>query len=401
MEGRQAQMTPVYIVDAHVVTALGSGVESLFGGVTAGEKGFNRVDRFDTRAYASPYAGLISGLSFSIKPEETSAVLTLARKLLKGRVPMYPADSENSLYPINSVDPLGPEDSLDPRTLLITASTKGPVDLIRHGQGSPVASLPGQLAGELGLDRPGFNINAACASSTIALAKGADLIRRGREHTVLIVALDVITEFVFSGFSAIGAMSASPAMPFDRDRQGLTLGEGAAFLLLMGKDRMEQINRRALAEIRGWGIACDAAHLTAPDRTGSGLKKAVVQACKSADTSLDSIHVINAHGTGTRYNDAMEIEVFQTLFNPRTLMANSIKGSIGHTLGAAGAIEAVLCTKILEKKVLPGTPGLSHPAEGAGTIFSRDNREFTSDSILTTNSGFGGINAALILGGVR
>lgn len=388
-------MNPVYIADAHVLTALGSGVEGLFGGVAAGEKGFVRVDRFDTSAYVSPYAGLISGLSFSKKTEETSGVLTLARRLLKGRVPMYQAGSANL------VDPLDPADSLDPGALLITASTKGPVDLIRHGQGSPVASLPGQLAGELGLDRPGFNINAACASSTIALAKGADLIRRGREHTVLIVGLDVITEFVFSGFSAIGAMSASPAMPFDRDRQGLTLGEGAAFLLLMGKERLEQTNHRAMAEIRGWGIACDAAHLTAPDRTGSGLKKAVIQACNSGETSLDSIHVINAHGTGTRYNDAMETEVFRTLFNPRTLMANSIKGSIGHTLGAAGAIEAALCTKILENKVLPGTPGLSNPAEEAGTIFNCRNREFTSDSILTTNSGFGGINAALILGGVR
>lgn len=398
MEGRRVHMNSVYIADAHVITALGSGVNSLFQGIVAGESGFTCVDRFDTSAYVGPYAGLISGFALPKSPEEPSAILDLARRLLKGRVSFYPVGSDDSANPVAPVSIVKP---LDSGALLITASTKGPVDLIRNGEGSPVANLTGQLARELKLDRPGFNINAACASSTIAIAKGAYLIRRGREHTVFIVALDMITEFVFSGFSAIGAMSASPAMPFDRDRQGLTLGEGAAFLVLMGKEKLEQTNRRALAEIRGWGIAGDAAHLTAPDRTGGGLKKAVIGACKSGATSLDSIQVINAHGTGTRYNDAMEIEVFRNLFNPRTLMANSIKGSIGHTLGAAGAIEVALCTKILENKVLPGTMGLSNPAEGAGTIFSHDNREFTSDSILTTSSGFGGINAALIIGGVR
>lgn len=369
-------MNPVYIIDANVITALGTGLDSLFHGLVTGKQGLSTVSRFDTSAYISSHAGLIPDL-VSQDTEKSSIITALAEILMKdtGR--------------------------LAPESLLITASTKGPIDLIRNGTGQPVSGLPEQLSKKLELTRPGFNINAACASSTIALAKGADLIRRGREHTVVIVALDIITEFVFSGFSAIGAMSPLPAMPFDRDRQGLTLGEGAAILVLMGKKKLKDTNSQPLAQIKGWGIAGDAAHLTAPDKTGSGLKKAIIQACASADTSPDKLHTINAHGTGTVYNDAMEIEVFKNLFNPKTTMAHSIKGSIGHTLGAAGAIEAALCTALLEKKVLPGTLGLTHPAQGAKMMFSQENREFNEGPILTTNSGFGGINAALIIGAAR
>jgi len=365
-------MNRVYITQAQVATALGIGLEGLYQDLIDGKQGLSKVKRFETQAYVSPYAGLIPDLfSRSCPP---SAIFDLAQSLTAK---------------------IGP---IDPRGLLITSSTKGPIDLIRKEAARPVSDLPGQLAGQWGLTRPGFNINAACASSTIAIAKGADLIRRGREHTVFIIALDMITEFVFSGFSAIGAMSPQRAMPFDRRRKGLTLGEGGAFLVLMSQEKMEETNHQALAEIRGWGIAGDAAHLTAPDREGSGLKKAITQAAVLGLTPLDHIHAINAHGTGTIYNDTMEIGVIRDLFDPKTTMAHSIKGSIGHTLGAAGAIEAALCTQLLAKKVLPGTLGLHQPEQGAEKIFSPKNREFENGPILTTNSGFGGINAALILG---
>lgn len=368
-------MSQVFIKEAEVITSLGNDPETLYTALLEGKNGFSKVRRFNTAPYASKIAGLIPGLCGAKK--DVLADLTL--KLIH-RIPAPTPDS-----------------------LLITASTKGNINALQHLTGTmpatcpglPVSGLPGHLAGEIGLKRPGFNISAACASSTIALAKAADLIRTGREQSVIVLAADLVTEFVYSGFSAIGAMGPGPAMPFDRDRKGLTLGEGAAVILLTSKKGLK--HKKPLAELAGWGIANDAVHLTAPDRNASGLKAAIVRACKTGGIYTDDIRVFNTHGTGTRHNDAMELTAIHDLFDPQKIVAGSVKGSIGHTLGAAGAIETALCVKFLEHRMIPGTKGFKTPDEGAAHIFSPRNRHFNNGAVLTTNSGFGGINAALIL----
>ncbi len=383
MEGREIVMNRVVVTEARVITALGHGLAALYRGLMAGTDGFSRVDRFDTAAYASSIAGLVPGIGGPDPAAGYSAIMTLAAQLLEN----LPA--------------------LDKDTLLITASTKAGIDLIhtcappggpKEKTGIPVSDFPGRIATMLGLSRPGFNINAACASSSVALAKAADLISRGREHTVAVLGADLVSEFVFSGFSAIGAMAPEPARPFDRDRRGLTLGEGAALVVLADRELCRRENRPILAELIGWGIAGDATHLTAPDRKASGLKSAIGQACTKAGIRPADIRAFNTHGTGTRYNDAMEVTAIRDLFDIDTLRASSIKGSTGHTLGASGAIEAALCVKLLEQKVLPGTRGLGQPDDGVTPIFSPEPAPFDPGPVLTTNSGFGGINAALVFG---
>ncbi|MCG8633294.1 MAG: hypothetical protein MI863_05665, partial [Desulfobacterales bacterium] len=343
----------------------------LYRGMKSGKNGFSGISHFDTSPYVSSLAGMIPGLF----PEKANRFETLTDHL------------------ISLTGKIGPE------TLVITASTKGGIE--NAGRIPPenlrVSALPGHVSGQLGLKRQGINISAACASSTIALAKAARMIRNGSEESVLVFAMDLVSEFVFSGFSAIGAMSSEPARPFDADRNGLTLGEGGAVLMLMNEKRLSRTGTAPLAELSGWGVAGDAVHLTAPDRNGSGLKSAITKACRTAGLPHDRIRVINTHGTGTLYNDAMELEAITSLFDQNRIMAHSVKGAIGHTLGAAGAIEAALCTRLLETKCLPGTTGMTTPAPKAGKMFSHDCREFDTDTILTTNSGFGGINAALIL----
>ncbi len=396
MEGRQHPMTKVYIAGAETITALGDDLDTLYEGLIQGKSGLTDMSglsglsglpdlppRFDTGAYTSSWAGLIPNL----EPKDLAPaplIFTLADRLLSR---------------------LGP---IDPNTCLITASTKAGIDLLPGFTKNPallpkglmVSSIPGYISQKLGLARPGFNISAACASSAIALAKGAAMIKSGREEAVLICAMDVVTEFVFSGFSALGAMSPAPAAPFDRNRKGLTLGEGAAGVLLVNENKLRSLKksggRTALAEISGWGVANDASHLTAPARDGAGLNQAITAACQKAEISCQDIRAVNTHGTGTLYNDEMELTVIKALFDPG-IMANSIKGAIGHTLGAAGAIEAALCVKLLEKKILPGTLGFLEPAPHARGVISSHARPFAKGPILTTNSGFGGINAALII----
>jgi 3-oxoacyl-[acyl-carrier-protein] synthase II len=377
MEGWQLVMNKVYITKANAITSMGPDLDALYTGLLANKSGIRKALRFDTTPFVSPYAALIDTLE---SHEKASLIFELANRLIAQLPP------------------------IDKDCRLITASTKAGIDLLekKNLMGSTISnkvftsSLPDYIAQKLGLNNRGFNINSACASSTIAIAKGASLIKLGHADCVLICCMDVITEFTFSGFSALRAMSPLPSLPFHKHRQGLTLGEGAAAILLMGEKKMKSLNIPPLAEVCSFGIANDAAHVTAPAKDGRGLKLAIKNACAMADISLDKISAFNTHGTGTVYNDLMEITVLNSLFSKNT-RANSIKGAIGHTIGAAGGIETALCVKMLETCLMPGTAGLKDPEKDAEHYFSPEPQKISGDYILTTNSGFGGTNAAIIL----
>jgi 3-oxoacyl-[acyl-carrier-protein] synthase II len=223
------------------------------------------------------------------------------------------------------------------------------------------------------------------------------MIALGRADVVGVFCFDLVTEFVFSGFSAINALSPGWCRPFDSGRNGLTLGEGASFLVMMSEERARTENKTKLGRIIGWGIANDAAHITAPARDGCGLIQAIRFALDMAELKPEDIGAVNAHGTGTVYNDMMELTAFADVFGDRPLPIHSVKGAIGHTLGAAGGIEVAVALKSLDEQLLPPTVGLKCPeSKGIGRV-SHEPQLLATDYLLTTNSGFGGINAALIL----
>lgn len=184
--------------------------------------------------------------------------------------------------------------------------------------------------------------------------------------------------------------------PFDQARNGLILGEGAAALLLMNSSRARREGFRPLARIRGWGAANDAVHLTAPARDGRGLIKACRRALRRAELDPEDLAAINAHGTGTIHNDDMELHAFGEIFRRRR-PCHSVKGALGHTLGAAGALETVIALDCLRHGLLPPTTGLEKCAPRAAVRLSSAPQEFSGPRLLLCNSGFGGVNAALIL----
>ena len=214
---------------------------------------------------------------------------------------------------------------------------------------------------------------------------------------MLVVCLDLVSEFVFSGFSALQALSPSVCRPFDRNRDGLTLGEGGAALLLMSRERAAREGRPELGIVAGWGAANDATHITAPARDGCGLIQSVRQALGRAGIEPEQIAAISAHGTATPYNDQMELTAFRALFGERSLPVHSVKGSIGHTLGAAGGIEVALGLRCLEAGTMPPTVGLLEVEEAGAGLVSNRQQPILGNYLLSTNSGFGGVNAALIL----
>lgn len=372
-------MNRVCVADASLVCSLGRSVEETWRRLLAGDSAIAPVTRFSVERFNAHLAACIEGLERKGNLSLTESLLEL---MLQGLGPV-PVESR-----------------------LFLATTKGSIDSLerlRRGQGaSPTELEPRHLLGTVknrfALTSGGTNINAACASSTIALARAAALIASGGADAVVVCCLDLVSEFVFSGFSALQGLSREPSRPFDRDRNGLSLGEGGAVLLLMSEQRLRREGRSCLGTILGWGVANDAHHITAPARDGCGLVQAVRRALLQAGQGEESLAAINAHGTGTVYNDLMELTAFRTLFGDHKLPLHSVKGAIGHTLGAAGGIEAVLGLRSLAEGVIPPTVGLRHPEPAAEGLVSSQPTPIKGSTLLTTNSGFGGINAALVLG---
>jgi len=371
-------MREVWITDAGVVTAAGDSLEATWQTIMTGRTAIRKIDRFPVKAYRSELGASISG----IEPSEAASLIHNIMELLLGQIDYVPADS-----------------------LLITASTKAGIDnLEKIKQGiaaDPVDILPASMsdwvAAKLGLRGNSISINAACASSTTAVAQGAKLISSGVAESVVICCLDLITEFVFSGFSALQVLSPFPCRPFDRDRAGLSVGEGAAFITLMSAEQAKRVGCPQRGIVVGAGLSNDARHITAPDRNGAGLIRAVTGALKTAGVERSAIAGISAHGTGTIHNDLMELTAFKTVFEKYCPPMYSVKGCIGHTFGAAGGIEIALGTRILTEQTLPPTAGFVNPERGAEGLVSADSVPIKGDYLLATNSGFGGINAAIIL----
>ena len=371
-------MRKVWITEAETITPFGDDLEGLWQAISEGKTSIRPVKRFPVDGYNARIASYIEDL---VATDARSMIYTLLERLCRRLLPV-------------ATD-----------TLLMTATTKAGIDNLEkmhRGCSADVRDiLPGSLLEEirrkLNLTGDCININSACTSSTIAVANGATLIASGFADSVLVLSMDLVTEFVYSGFSSLQALSTTPCRPFDRDRTGLSLGEGAAALLLMSSDRAKREGRAHLGTILGWGAANDASHITAPAKNGCGLKQAILKALQTAECETGEIAAINAHGTGTVYNDLMELTAFFQVFGNRRIPIFSIKGAIGHSLGAAGGIEIAIGLKVLREQVVPPTIGFLNPEKGAEGRVAADPVDMSGDLLLTTNSGFGGINAAIVL----
>jgi 3-oxoacyl-(acyl-carrier-protein) synthase len=286
---------------------------------------------------------------------------------------------------------------LPPGSGLVLSTTKGAVDELPRS-GPPWPGQPWKLAGEIakaaGLTGPTATVSGACASGTIGLIRAAQQIKTGEgPATVLVVGIDLLSIFVTGGFARLHALTPDTCRPFARHRDGLALGEAAGGVVVSSVEEAQRRGWPTLAEIDGWGISGDAGHITAPCREASGLKRALAL-CTANGRKV--VGAVNAHGTGTKFNDAMEIKAFREALPPGTPY-HSVKGAIGHTLGAAGVIEAALAVQALESGVIPPTVGLDEPEPGSGLVSGREAQALLHPAILSCNSGFGGINAAVRL----
>jgi 3-oxoacyl-(acyl-carrier-protein) synthase len=260
--------------------------------------------------------------------------------------------------------------------------------------------LARRLAEDLDIGGPVLSVSGACASGLLGVIHAARMLLRGSVEIAVVVGVDILSDFVLSGFSSLYALDSRPCRPFDETRCGLSLGEGAGALVLALPDKSEHLDR-GLADIRGWGVTNDARHITSPSETANGLTLALQKALGMARLNNSGIHYINGHGTGTRHNDAMEARAIANVFGNSSPPVSSMKGYFGHTLGAAGIIETVLTVVAIQNRTVPGSLGLEKPGIPQQiNLSARHSYCEKLNSALTIKSGFGGISAVVILSGV-
>ncbi len=252
---------------------------------------------------------------------------------------------------------------------------------------------------EFGFLGPRSIFSTACTASTVALAHGLELIRSGGATTLLVGGVDPLSEFSFAGFSAMRNVSASPCAPFS-EPIGLNTGEGAAFLVFEEMAQAKARGAKIYAEFLGYGLSSDAYHPTAPDPVGKSQKRALEEALEMAGASSHEIDYVNAHGTGTVTNDAIESRLLTSVFGDRIaeIPVSSLKGALGHTLGAAGAVEALFTVKAISESTLPPTANFVGARTGCTLDYIPQSRPHPIGVAVSQNFAFGGNNAALVFG---
>jgi 3-oxoacyl-[acyl-carrier-protein] synthase II len=255
------------------------------------------------------------------------------------------------------------------------------------------------LSEEFGFLGPRSIFSTACTASTVGLTHGFEMVRSGDAPAALVGGVDPISEFSFAGFSGMRNVSASPCAPFS-DPIGLNTGEGSAFLVLEDWETARARGATIYAEMLGYGISSDGYHPTAPDPVGHSQKRAMNEAFAMAGISPEDVDYVNAHGTGTSTNDATETRLLSSVFggHVKTMPVSSLKGALGHTLGAAGAVEALFTVKAIATGKLPPTANFQGARAGCTLDYVPQSRDQQIDVALTQNFAFGGNNASLIFG---
>jgi len=256
------------------------------------------------------------------------------------------------------------------------------------------------------LHGPCFGVATACASGSHAIAEATHCIGRGEAEVVITGGVEaVVTPIMVAGFARAGVLApagddpASACRPFDRDRAGFCLGEGACCLVLEAEDHARARGARIYGRIAGSGMGCDAHHPTTPDPEGRSLARTITTALTTADLPPADLDYLSAHGTGTRLNDPAEAAALHRALGPaaETTPISSIKGATGHLLGASGALEAAVCLLVLRDGLAPATRNLDDPDPACGLAHIVGGpRPGPYRACLSLSAGFGGLNAALV-----
>jgi 3-oxoacyl-[acyl-carrier-protein] synthase II len=394
----------VLVTGVGVVSSIGLGKEAFYASLAAGRSGISTVTSFDASPLGRTQAGEVKGF----EPDDH---LTQAEQRRMGRCSMMALAAARMAVKDSG---LSPEKLAGPRTAVVLGTTMGEArlladmehDWIVSGPGAVRSSaipkygstlLPIHVARAIGARGMVLTLPAACAAGNYAIGFGADLIRAGRADVVVTGAAELIQQLQFSGFVRLAAMATERCQPFDLNRQGLLLGEGAGLLVLESEAHAVRRGARPQAEVGGYGLSCDAYHITRPHPLAAGSIAAMRAAIERSGLSPEDVDFVNAHGTGTRHNDAAEAKVVHDVFGERRVPISSMKSMLGHCMGAASALEAIGCIFSLEKGVYPPTIGFETPdPECDLDVVANVARPGKADVVVNNSLAFGGYNAVSV-----
>lgn len=411
----QHAMNQVVVTGMGVLTSVGTGIDDYWNGLISGKSGITAVTRFD----ASDIASRVASVIHDFNPEDYMDPKEARRNDRYAQLAL--AASHHALNDAG----LSRDDIVPERTGVIVGSGIGGMEtiekqmttLIERGprRVSPfmIPSLIANIAGgiiaiDIGANGPNFSPVSACASGSHAIGEAFEMIRRGVADMIFAGGSEAaVTRIGFAGFSSMKAMSTKfnddpsrASRPFDKNRDGFVMGEGAGILVLETLESAQKRGAHIYAEIIGYSATCDAYHVTTPDGESKALTNCMKLAIEQAQISHGSVNYVNAHGTSTPYNDRSETVALKNVFGDHAkngLMISSTKSMTGHLLGAAGAIEAAAVCKAIQENVVPPTINYDEPDPDCDLDYiPNESRETKVQVAMSNNSGFGGHNASLV-----
>ena len=400
----------VVVTGLGVVSPVGNDLETFWKAQCAGRSGIGRIEHFDV----SEHPTKIAGMAEDVAPKG----MTSKDFRRRGRYALFALAAADEAWAqsgidINRENPFrcgvtigsGIGGLVSSEDDYMVFREKGPKRLSPLAVPKMLTNLAGgEVAIRLGLQGPNKAVVSACATGAQSIGDAVSLIRQGVADVMVTGGTEAaVTPFAVAGFCAMRALSRRndeperASRPFDRDRDGFVIGEGAGIMVLESEEHAHARGAHIIAEVAGYGETCDAHHITAPLPDGAGAVAAMRIATESARISPDQIAYFNAHGTSTAQNDVAESRAVNTFFGEQSPPVSSTKSMIGHLLGAAGAVESVVTVLAIRDNVLPPSINYDHPdPECPVNIVANEAREAPVAIAMSNSLGFGGHNTAII-----
>lgn len=388
------------------VTPLGSGCRAVWEGFLAGRSGISPVESFDTSGYNVHVGAEVKGFDptpyfETLDPSEVGrasqmAVAAARQALDDAGIKAQQLDGFRSGVAMGTTsgEPVEVERYNDRRAANLLGDYGGHL-ITRY----PSHVIAAHIGCELGFSGPNTMIPAACAAGNYAMGHAFEVLRSGRADLMLAGGADAFSRITYTGFARLGAIAPEVCRPFDRNRQGMIPGEGAAVLVLESEARAVERGARIYAVITGYGLSCDAHHMTAAHPEGAGAVRAMEEALRSSGRTADDVSYVSAHGTGTPTNDRLESRAVARVFGERasTVPVSSVKSMIGHTMGAASAIEGLVCAMAVADDRVPPTINFEEAdPECPVDCVANEARQLDVQVAMSNAYAFGGNNASVI-----
>lgn len=401
----------VAITGLGVISPVGNDVESMWNSVKSGKHGIGQITHFDLEGHKVTLGAEVKDFDFGDKRAakrldiSNQYALVAAREAIADSGIVSGENVEPGRFAVYGGTGIGGITTMEADVTKCTKkNTPGRASALLIPMVMPNA-IAGNISMELNAQGASFGIVSACAAGTHNLGEAYRNVKHGYNDVVLAGGAEsVFSPVCFSGFSNMTAMNTTTdpdraSIPFDADRAGFILGEGAGFLILEELEHAKQRNAEIYGEIVGYGATSDAYHITSPAPDGEGAANSMRMALSDAGISPEDIDYINAHGTGTPYNDAFETIAIKKVFGENTKVpVSSTKSMTGHLLGAAGGLEAVICVKAINEGFIPPTIGLKNPDPELDLDYvPNEGRKADIKYVMSNSLGFGGHNGTLVM----